>query len=427
MRTAVFGIVICAILTAGVVATAQTPAASTSPKAASPAKPDSATLLKNATYPISFEKGRLTGEGNTHLMQALAQSQFVLIGESHYDHDTPLFVGALYHELNAQMGFHHLVVEQDPIGIEDSLKPGIRGNAAAMAEMAKRDPYLIGFASDQDLQLLADIGNLEKVPDPIWGLEQAQGTTRYLEELSKLSPTPALRAECERLLAAARKIEASRGMHGNFLSDAPDAYAQMQLLREHFAPAAGSREKKLLDGLVKSAEIYSYYRRADAGEYVGLFNNTVRETLFKDGFMADYHRSMALGDALPKALFKFGDEHMYHGLNTVGAFPIGNFAHEFAIANGFEAYSIDVFAVGSYSKWSDFPAWMKPLIPSPAPTSDVLIDLRALRPYQKLLRAKLADKDLGSFRMFINGFDALVFLPNSRKADMTLTGFPNPF
>jgi hypothetical protein len=421
MRIAILGIIICANAVLGAAS-----AATVSPKAPNPA-PDAATLLKNATYAISFAKGHLGGEGHTHLMQALAQTQFVLIGESHYDHDTPLFVEALYRELNAQLGFHHFVVEQDPIGIEDTLKPGIRGNAAAMAEVAKRDPYLIGFASDQDLQLLADIGNLEKVPDPIWGLEQAQGTTRYLAELSKLSPTPALRAECERLLAAAKKIEASRGMHGNFLSDDPEAYAQMQLLREHFAPAAGSREKKLLDGLVKSAEIYSYYRRADAGEYVGLFNNTVRETWFKEGFIADYHRSIALGDTLPKAVFKFGDEHMYHGLNTVAAFPIGNFAHEFAIANGLEAYSIDVFAVGSYSKWSDFPAWMRPLIPSPAPSNEVIIDLRALRPYQKLLRAKLADKDLGSFRMFINGFDAMVLLPNSRKADMTLTGFPNPF
>jgi hypothetical protein len=422
MRITILGIIICAN-----VALSAASAATASAKSSKPTTPDAVTLLKNATYAISFAKGRFEGEGHTHLMQALAKTQFVLIGESHYDHDTPLFVEALYRELNSQLGYHHFVVEQDPIGIEDTLKPGIRGNAAAMAEVAKRDPYLIGFASDQDLQLLADIGNLEKVPDPIWGLEQAQGTTRYLEELSKLSATSALRAECDRLLAAAKKIEASRGMHGNFLSDDPEAYAQMQSLREHFAPAAGSREKKLLDGLVKSAEIYSYYRRAEAGEYVGLFNNTVRETLFKDGFMADYHRSVALGDAVPKAVFKFGDEHMYHGLNTVGAFPIGNFAHEFAIANGLEAYSIDVFPVGSYSKWSDFPVWMRPLIPSPAPTSDVIIDLRALRPYQRLLRAKLAEKDLASFRMFINGFDAVVFLPNSRKAEMALTGFPNPF
>ena len=30
-------------------------------------------------------------------------------------------------------------------------------------------------------------------------------------------------------------------------------------------------------------------------------------------------------------------------------------------------------------------------------------------------------------RTYINGYDAIVLLPESRKADMTLTGFPNPF
>lgn len=143
--------------------------------------------------------------------------------------------------------------------------------------------------------------------------------------------------------------------------------------------------------------------------------------------MADYHRSVALGDALPKALFKFGDEHMYHGLNPIQAFPLGNFAHEFAIANGHDAYSMAVLPLGSYSKWSDIPDWLLPLLPPASPAHPVLIDLKALRPYQKLFRAKVPEKEQWQMRVFINGYDAIVVLPDSRKADMTLTGFPNPF
>jgi hypothetical protein len=424
----------CGCLAVGQFAAAQIPAGSTSRSMTnSPAvtsqspTPDTAELLQKASLDISFSTGHLTQAGGEFLLGELAHAQFVLMGESHYDHDTPLFASALYHDLHTKLGFHHLVVEQDPVGMQDALKPGARGSLAALAAIARRDPYLIGFASDQDLQFLADVAGLEKGPDPIWGLEQAQGTTRYLEELRGLAPSLQLRSECEALSAAAQKIEGSRGPHGNYLSDAGDALDRTQALRDDFGAAAGSRAQQLLDGLVKSAQIYSYYRRAEKGEFVGLYNNTVREAWFKQQFIADYRRAVALGDALPKALFKFGGEHMYHGLNPIPAFPIGNFAHEFAIANGQEAYGIIVLPLGTYSTWSELPAWLLPLLPPAAPAHAILIDLRSLRPYQRLFRAKVAEPDQWQLRTFINGYDAMVVLPDTRKADMTLTGFPNPF
>jgi hypothetical protein len=414
-------------------AAAQIPAGQTaksmnkSAPAAPQAPPDTAVLLQQASRDIAFANGHLSAAGGEFLLAELVNAQFVLIGESHYDHDTPIFAGALYQDLHAKYGFHHLVVEQDSVGMEDALKPAVRGDVTALAAIARHDPYLIGFASDQDLQLLAEVARTEKGPDPVWGLEQTQGTTRYLKELAKLAPTPDVRATCESLLVAAEKIEGTRGPHGNFLSDAGDALTQVTALRERFHASVGTRARKLLDGLVKSAEIYSYYRRAENGEFVGLYNNTVREAWFKQGFMADYQRAVGLGDALPKALFKFGDEHMYHGMNPLQAFPIGNFAHEFAIANGRDAYSMAVVPLGSYSKWSDMPPWLLPLLPPASPAHPLLIDLKSLRPYQKLFRAKIAEKDQWQMRVFINGYDAIVLLPDSRKADMALTGFPNPF
>jgi hypothetical protein len=389
--------------------------------------PDSEELLQKASRIISFSNGHLGDAGGAFLLSETSRAQFVLIGESHYDHDTPLFADALYRDLHDKYGFHHLVVEQDAVGIEDALKPGVRGDVKALAKIAQRDPYLIGFASDQDLQFLADVARLETNPDPIWGLEQTQGTTRYLQELAGLAPSADVRAECATLLAAARKIEGTRGSHGNYLSDERDALTRMTSLRDQFQATAGSRAKILLDALVKSAEIYSYYRRAENGEFVGLYNNTVRETWFKQGFIADYHRSVTLGDPMPKALLKFGQEHMYHGLNPLPAFPIGNFAHEFAIAHGMEAYGIAVVPLGTYSSWSDLPAWLLPLLPPAPPAHPVLIDLKSLRPYQRLFRVKVAEKDQWQLRVFINGYDAIILLPESRKADMSLTGFPNPF
>ncbi len=352
---AVLGCLFASSLAAGQIPAGQTSKSmSNSAPAIRQIPPDTAVLLQKASRDIAFSNGHLSGPGAEFLLAELAQAQFVLIGESHYDHDTPIFADALYQDLHNKLDFHHLVVEQDSVGMEDALQSGARGDVRALAAIARRDPYLIGFASDQDLQFLADVARTEKGPEPIWGLEQTQGTTRYLEELGKLAPTPKVRAACESLLQAARKIEGNRGPHGNYLSDAGDALAQITALRLQFHAPPGTRARQLLDGLAKSAEIYSYYRRAEKGEFVGLYNNTVREAWFKQGFLADYHRSVDHGEALPKALFKFGSEHMYHGLNPLQAFPIGNFVHEFAIANGRDAYSMAVVPLGSYSKWREY-------------------------------------------------------------------------
>ena len=205
----------------------------------------------------------------------------MLIGESHFEHDTPLFADALFRMLEQDHGFHHLVVEQDGIGIEDILKPGVRGNLEATAAVARGAPDLIGFASDQDLGFLADVAAREHGPSPVWGLEQVQGAARYLEELDAKAPSPQVKAMIAPLLAEARKFD-TRTTLGDFLAawtqrPCPGSGAGGGLQ----GPAPGSRADDMLGGMVKSAEIYSYYRRADAGEPVGLLSSTVRESWLK--------------------------------------------------------------------------------------------------------------------------------------------------
>ena len=407
-----------ALLAAAAPATAQ-PAAGV---AGAPAAPDLEALIAGATHPFSFAGGELSGPGSAFLRQATAPSQFVLVGESHFDHDTPQFAGALYHMLQRAHGFDHLVVEQDGVGIEDLLAPGRRGDPQAIADLAKRYPTLLGFASDQDLELLADVGARTKGAHPIWGVEQTQGAARYLEELDRLAPTPAVKAMVAPLLAEARRYD-TRETLGKFLAEDRTTLGRLQALRTAFKAPAGSRAERLLTGLVKSAEIYSYYMRAQAGEPVGLMNNTVRETWLKGGFVQRYRAQATPGRPL-KAMFKFGGEHMMRGLDAVSAFPIGNFAHEFAIANGMEAYGILVVPTGSYAKLTDQPAYERVLLPKAEPAQPVLIDLRALRNYQRYYRAEVAVEDQWLFRALINGYDAIVILPNSRRATFERTGFP---
>ena len=91
-----------------------------------------------------------------------------------------------------------------------------------------------------------------------------------------------------------------------------------------------------------------------------------------------------------------------------------------------DAYGICVMPIGGYGTWDDVEAWMKPLLPKTPPTAPILIDLRPLKPYARPLREFVAPADQWQLRDFLQGYDALVILPNSAKATWDLTGFPVP-
>ncbi len=384
--------------------------------------PDTAALLRQHSHSFAYTDAALSGPGAEHLLAATREVQFVLLGEAHMDHNIPVFAGALYTTLHAQRGFKHLVVEQDPVAIEDALAPARRGDAQKIAAHARRYTTLYEFDTDEDLALLALAGRLEKGPDAIWGVEQATGATRYLEELSTRAPNEAARGRVAELLAAALAADPGPAYSANWLL-AADTPAALAALEGFFQARGGAREYALLDGLQRSAEIFGYYRRAEAGEFVGLFNNTAREALLKENFIARY-RAAAKREVLPKAMFKFGANHLYHGRNPVNAQPVGNFAHELAILNGSAAYGLYVMPLGpgGYSSYQDFPAWMLAVLPAQEPTEPTLVDLDALRRFQRLFRDRVATGDQWMLRDLMNGYQAIVLLPGSRPGERKLGG-----
>lgn len=391
-----------------------------------PPPPDPAVVLIENTHAFVVTPERtITGPGAEFLSKATAPSQFVLFGEGHHERETSIFATALYKMLHKQHGFQHAVVELDPLGVEMVLDPAVRRDIKRMADVARRYPTLIGFASDQDLQFLAEAAALTPGANAIWGIEQVQSATRHLEELEKLAPDARRKEAVGAILADARAMESDRTKVGEFLFKDPNTLSRLEELQKSFAAKRGSRADALLTGLVKSAEIYSYYRRAEAGEAVGLYNNTVREEWLKRGFLERY-RAVVKGARLPKAFFKFGSWHMIRGRNPGGAWTIANLAHELAAADGTEAFGIDVVAFGGYGTFADAPPWMRPLLPPSAPETPVLVDLRPLRPLGRLFAEQVEEKHRPRLRDEIHAFDALVILPNSAKASWDLTGFPVP-
>ncbi len=169
--------------------------------------PSVADLVARNSYTFTFSETTLRGTGADFLRRQTAGAQFVLLGEDHMDHATPLFAGALFRMLHDAHGYRHLVVEQDPVAIEDALQPDIRGRAERIAEHARRYPSLYEFDTDEDLAFLAQVGSLVPGTDAIWGVEQATGATRYLEELVALAPDAVAR---ERAAAATGRCAGCR-------------------------------------------------------------------------------------------------------------------------------------------------------------------------------------------------------------------------
>lgn len=382
---------------------------------------DTRALVARHSHPFTLDDANaLAGPGAEHLRRETARAQYFLFGEDHHDHDTPRLAIGIYRMLRQAHGFDVLVVEQDPLAIEAINQPPLRGDVKQIAALARRYPMHLGFASDQDLAFLADASR----QGPVWGVEQAQGVDRYLEELRRLAANDALETRIAVLLAEARAKE-KRETPGAFIHDDPTTLPRLEKLQADFGAAPGSRAAELLAALVETARIYSYNRRGMAGEYVGLYNNTEREALFKRHFVRRYNAAAPDGQPL-KAMFKFGSWHMYHGKSPGQAYTIGNFAHEHAIWSGLEAYGIYVIALGGHAAWTDVPAWLRPLLPAKPPKGPLLIDLRPLKPYARPLRESVAEADQWQLRDLLQGFDAIVILPDSRKASWALTGFPAP-
>jgi hypothetical protein len=377
--------------------------------------PTPAALVASNTYVFEYDPQSLQGPGADWLREASANSQFVLFGEVHMDFEVPRFASALFGMLHSVHGFSTVVLEQDPVAIEDALAPQRRGDLNRLAQWARAYPGLFEFNSDQDLEFIALAGKLLPAPDAIWGIEQTTGAVRYLEELAGLAPDEGARKAASQLLAEARLADPGPDYSVNFLADLSTP-AKLQELAQAFNAAADSRAAQLLLGLSTSAEIFGYYIRAGQGEFVGLYNNTVREAWMKQQFRKRY-REAAAGGTLPRAMFKFGANHMVHGRNLTQAFPTGNLAHELAFMNSMDALGLVVLAFGpGYVEYQDLPAEFRALLPVSAPTAPTVLDLRPLRRYQRLFRNALEPEAREAMLNTLHGYDAIVLLPASKPA-----------
>jgi len=388
------------------------------------------TLQQNRAA-ISVHDGKLAGPGAELLRLALAEAQFVMLGEDHGIQQIPEFGLALCTEL-APQGFHHLALEIGPYVAPDVEKMARSTDGIKqLAEFEKKYPETIAFYNWREE--FAMLQQCEKAGAPasttIWGVDQElMGSAGFLlEKILATNPGPETKTTVSALLNENSEAQAAAAKSGNpgelFLMGAKQEvldHARVLLKIEGNAEA-----QRLFEALLVSREIY---QKNMSGEYYK--SNRRRALLMKENFVAPFLVASQKEGAPPKVFFKFGGLHMFRGLNPMHSSELGNLASEFAEAHklksvhililGLKGQQLRFAGIGKPSqpvpldlagdKDSDF-LFLKPLFENQATNSWTLYDVRALR--ENFSKYGKVDTEL---ERMIFGYDFVVLIPDPKPS-----------
>jgi hypothetical protein len=388
------------------------------------------TLKKNRGA-ISVQDGKLAGPQAEVLRAALADAQFVALGEDHGIRQIPEFAAALCAEL-APHGFHHMGLE---IGsyVAPELEKMARSEDGAkqLGEFEKQYPETLAFYNwREEFDMLR---KCEKAASPthmtIWGVDQEfMGATGFLADkilATKLGPDA--KAAMETLLkenSDARTNAAKSGNPGELCMMAAKQ-EELDHVRDVLKKQGNPEAQKLFDALLVSREIYA---KNLSGDYYN--SNRQRALLMKKNFSARFAAATQDDSVLPKVFFKFGAYHMYRGINPLHSSELGNLIAEAAEANQVKSVHILIAGVKGEQlhfagigkppeaapvdlagdKDSPFLSF-KPLFDAQVENSWTLYDLRALR--DGFSKYGKVDPEL---ERLIFGYDFVVFIPDPKAS-----------
>ncbi len=387
--------------------------------------------LKKNRGAISVQDGKLAGPSAEILRAAMAEAQFVALGEDHGIRQIPEFAAALCTEL-ATHGFHHMGLEIGTNVAPDLEKMARSADGAKqLAEFEKKYPETLAFYNWQEE--FAMLQKCESATSPghmtLWGMDQEfMGATSFLaDKILATNPGPEARAAVEMLskeAAEARAVAAKSGNPGDlFMMTAKQEELEnvRKLLKQQGKPEA----QKLFETFLVSREIY---QKNMTGDYYN--SNRQRALLMKKNFSEPFAASTQSNGVLPKVFFKFGAYHMFRGINPLHSSELGNLIGEAAEAN--QLKSVHILIVGVKGEQLHFVGigkppdaapldlagdkdssflFFKPLFDAQIENSWTLYDLRALRDRF----SKYGKIDLELERV-IFGYDFVVLIPDPKAS-----------
>jgi hypothetical protein len=388
------------------------------------------TLKKNRGA-ISVQDGKLAGPNVEVLRAALAEAQFVALGEDHGIRQIPEFAAALCAEL-APHGFHHMGLEIGTYAAPELEKMARSTDGVKqLADFEKKYPETLAFYNWQEE--FAMLQKCEGAVSPghmtIWGLDQEfMGATGFLaDKILATNPGPEAKTAIETLLKETNEARAAATKSSSpgdlFMMAAKQE--ELDHLRDLLKKQGKPEAQKLFDAFLVSREIY---QKNMADDYY--LSNRQRALLMKKNFSEPFAASSQSNGVLPKIFFKFGAYHMFRGINPLHSSEVGNLISEAAEANQLKSVHILIAGIkGDQLRFAGIgkPAeagtldlagdknspflFFKPLFDAQVENSWTLYDLRALRDgfskYGKI------DPEL---ERVIFGYDFVVFIPGPKAS-----------
>lgn len=242
---------------------------------------------------LSKNQRDLAADGRTFLLQEASHTSFFLIGGLHGDNETQALVQNLGQALRP-MGYRYTAVEMSPWATNRLSASFVSQDRNALwgSDIEEAQPQLV-----------------------IRDLAAANPQNESLQSMLKMTGAGYRRSLAPALLDLAHQA-----------GDMKDIAVQGMSLRTL---------------LLRTLEI-EVERRDPASS---LAASVHRETFMKETFVTDYRRA-AQGDAKPKVMVVFGQNHLHRGYDLRGVSTLGNFIAELAVAEGVQSFHLALFAAG---------------------------------------------------------------------------------
>jgi hypothetical protein len=400
---------------------AQVPAES-----AQPQPPAFDEKLREARYDLRIENGKFAGSAAPVLEDAIANAQYVLLGEDHITREIPQFASIVC-DIMAPHGLSAMAIEVGPQAAEfASSSFGMPDHLARMAALTHQYPNSVAFLDiRQENDLAAHCAQIARASHfHLWGLDQEfVGSAGWLlDQILATRPGPAATTEIARLKSEEQQDAVRAKETGDpsklFMMAASDSELAVAagVLQRDANPAANA----LFRALMESHEIYLKNMQGSPD------SNSQRARLMKINFQRDLESAAADGHP-QKVLLKFGDWHLYKGFNPLHQRDLGNYIVEMADAQGKLSLHICVLgAKGTHRIFTGYARptqlqkfvmdedpdyrWLKPAIDNRAANAWTLYDLRKLR----FTKTGPVDPDM---ERLVYGYDLLVIIPELTPAD----------
>lgn len=378
--------------------------------------------LQDNTYSFGIENGAFTGTGTSILEEAIANSQFLPVGEQHGIREIGEFTKVLF-EQASKKGFKYMAIETDPFTATkvEELANGTVDEAKAHLQ---KFPLTIPFYdNNEDFEFLKGVVTNSDADPTFWGLDQTfVAGTRYLfSQLMELASTDEEQNVAAEYFKKANEAfgEAMQDMNPNKIYLVRMEEADFEKLSETFCGNGEDIACQIVQEIRKSKEIYQYWYD---GKY--LENNSVRSELMKRHFMDYYRNAQKAGDELPKVVFKFGANHCVRGLTYVHIFDLGNLISELAAMNGTSSFHVlftgakgtthnQLQGTQPFDATEGWHENVKAALGDRLDTEDwLLVDMRPIRK----IRMKKASDD---FKRLVFGWDVWIIVPEAHA----VTGF----